>query len=129
MSEEIKTSTWTMCVLSSEEVQALKAKEAEEARQRQKHYIEKQRYENGWNAYVESPTRTLKKSKLYKAYLNGWNAAKAQEEQQGVILFLLAELRKRMKEEYEWWGDAFDGPIQIVEKIQAAYEQERQGKE
>lgn len=129
MSEQEKRPAWTMTVLTPEQVQALKEKEAEEAvRQRDEldEIIRKQRYEDGWNAYVESPTRIIGKGTHYEAYMEGWNAAKAQEEVYGVIPFLLDELKKRMEAGDEWYGCSFDGSLQIVEKIQAAYEAEKQ---
>lgn len=78
---------------------------------------------------VESATHLLEKGTHYEAYLEGWNAAKMQEEEQGVIPFLLDELKKRMEAGEEWYGDSFDEPVQIVEKIQAAYQTERQREE
>ncbi len=86
-------------------------------------------YVDGWNEYVESSSRELE---LYSFahenggawYRKGWNAAKAQEEQQGVVLFLLDELLKRMSAGGEWYGTDFDQPIEIVKKIQIAYRSE-----
>lgn len=50
----------------------------------------------GWNDYVESMTHQFSLPKLYDqgydyAYVDGWNAAKLQEERQGTVLFLLAQ--------------------------------------
>ncbi len=85
----------------------------------------------GWNDYVESPDRKMKplhrkNTKEQKQwYTEGWNTARTQEEQQGIVPFLLDELIKRMETGDEWYGTSFDGPIQIVKKIQVAYEGER----
>lgn len=87
-------------------------------------------YSHGWNDYVESSTRQFSLPKLYNAsydyaYTDGWNAAKAQEEQQGIVLFLLDELLKRMDAGDEWYDTDFDKPMLIVKKIQEAYQAEK----
>jgi hypothetical protein len=91
--------------------------------------IEASYYEYGWSDYVESPSRELVVYTFYHEngevwHRKGWDAAKAQEEQQGVVLFLSDELLKRMSAGGEWHGGDFDKPMEIVKKIQIAYRSE-----
>lgn len=96
----------------------------------------------GWNDYISSilkepPLRELVPCQLYRDaddppykqlerwYKDGWNAARTQEEQQGTVVFLLNELLKRMDAGDEWYGTGFDEPMQIVKKIQTAYQEEK----
>lgn len=91
--------------------------------------IEASYYEYGWSDYVESPSRELVLHSFAHEngeawYVAGWNAAKAQEEQRGIVLFLSDELLKRMSAGGEWYGTDFDKPMEIVKKIQIAYRSE-----
>lgn len=82
-----------------------------------------QLYDLGWRDYADSldsmmPVYPDMTEEQLQWYEQGWNAAKAQEEQEGVVSFLLGGLLRRMR--------PADEGYQLVKRIQAAYETEKQ---
>jgi hypothetical protein len=88
-------------------------------------------HDEGWSDYVKSEDKELSLESLLAAealwdqpqsvierwYIDGWNEARATEQKMGRPVFTLVELRKRMKEAIEWYGEDFDAPIAMITSV------------
>jgi hypothetical protein len=105
--------------------------------------IKEGKVRQGYDDFVESNDGTLNVPDFQRAaayleidvsvleqwYVEGWNLALRTEQDMGKVLFLLAELRACLDDAnmkgHEWYGTDFESPLNLVNKVIKALEEER----
>jgi hypothetical protein len=67
------------------------------------------------------PWESTSREQAQEWYTEGWEKAKAEEQEKGRVPFLLDALIQRMKAADEWYGTDFEEPIAIVEQALQAF--------